>query len=128
MTLPSPAEQIESPERRERMNPLARGFFDRLNGHSIPKIAEKIGISDKTIYGWKANNSPNVTTLEAALNSIGYELQICPRQNAKRLADDPGYRVAAEAFRIAAGMNCAESLYDALFEIVKREAARVEKQ
>lgn len=43
-----------------------------------------------------------------------------------KLADDHGYRVAAEAFRIAASLGCSESLYEALFEIVKREAKRLE--
>ncbi len=44
------------------------------------------------------------------------------------LSDDDGYRVAAEAFRIAASLGCSDSLYEALFEMVKREAARVERK
>lgn len=44
----------------------------------------------------------------------------------EKLSSDDGYRVAAEAFRLAASLGCQESLYEALFEIVKREAARVE--
>lgn len=51
-----------------------------------------------------------------------------PEQNITpaKLADDSGYRVAAEAFRIAASLGCSDSLFEALFEIVKREARRVE--
>lgn len=44
-----------------------------------------------------------------------------------RLADDHGYRVAAEVFRLASDHGCPESLYEALFEVMKREAARVER-
>jgi hypothetical protein len=50
------------------------------------------------------------------------EKQIAPA----KLADDHGYRVASEALRLAADHGCPEGLYAALFEIVKREAKRVE--
>jgi hypothetical protein len=43
-----------------------------------------------------------------------------------KLADDHGYRVAAEAFRLAADHGCPERLHAALFTIMQREARRVE--
>lgn len=45
-----------------------------------------------------------------------------------KLSDDHGYRVASEALQLAAGEGCSETLYAALFEVVKREAKRVEGQ
>lgn len=47
--------------------------------------------------------------------------------NPPKLADDDGYRVASEALRLAADHGGPDSLYAALFEVVKREAARVEQ-
>lgn len=43
-----------------------------------------------------------------------------------KLADDHGYRVASEALRLAADHGGPDGLYEALFQIVQREAKRVE--
>lgn len=43
-----------------------------------------------------------------------------------KLADDDGFRVATEALQLATKFPCSVPMIDALFEIVQREARRVE--
>ena len=51
---------------------------------SLVDIAERAGIAHVTICKWKYCHSPSVVTLEAALNVLGYELQIRPRDELPR--------------------------------------------
>ena len=49
------------------------------------------------------------------------------RQSAARLsAISNGYRVAAEAYRLVADLGCSGDLFDALWDLVEREAATAE--
>jgi hypothetical protein len=50
-----------------------------------------------------------------------------PLKDKQRLADlSDGYRVAAEAYRLAADLGCGGDLYDALFHLLQSEAKKVE--
>lgn len=49
------------------------------------------------------------------------------RQPSQRIRDlSEGYRVATDALVIAADLGCSGDLYDALYELVEREAAKAE--
>lgn len=65
-------------------HPLAREFFEIVeeSRRSLRSIAGEMGVHAKTLSSWKKTNSPNVTSLEAALNVLGYRLVILrmPRQ------------------------------------------------
>jgi hypothetical protein len=43
-----------------------------------------------------------------------------------KLADDHGYRVAAEALQIATGIGVPDRVFEALCDLVQREAKRVQ--
>lgn len=47
--------------------------------------------------------------------------------NPPKLADDDGYRVAAEALQIATKYGVKDELFQALFDLVQREAKRIEQ-
>lgn len=51
-----------------------------------------------------------------------------PKLNAAcpKLANDDGYRVAAEAYRLATDLGASDSMLEALFLLMQREAKRVE--
>lgn len=51
-----------------------------------------------------------------------------PEQNITpaKLADDSGYRVAAEAYRLSVTITNLSDLHLALFDLMQREARRVE--
>lgn len=63
-------------------HPLVRRFIDLLNRERITltSVAERAGLERHTIAMWRIRRNPNLITLEAALNAIGFELRICPRQ------------------------------------------------
>jgi len=45
----------------------------RIDGHVLSKRA---GLSETTIRSWRVKNNPNITSLEAVLNVLGYGLTI----------------------------------------------------
>lgn len=60
-----------------RAHPLARDLFHKMNEQraSITDVAERAGISLATMVKWKQRHSPNIETLEAAGNVLGYRLR-----------------------------------------------------
>lgn len=62
------------------IDPLMRRFVELADeqGISLGAVGEKVGISWRTIYDWPQGASPNFATFNAALNAIGYKLEIVP--------------------------------------------------
>ena len=70
-----------------RAHPLARRFFELLaeQGVALTDVAGRAGLAVATLVKWKYRHVPQVDTLEAALNALGYELRILRRP-------DPAHR------------------------------------
>jgi hypothetical protein len=64
------------------MHPLTQKYFQlvREGRHVLLRVGEKSGVSVNTQQSWKHKANPNVTSLEACLNTIGYELVIQKKQ------------------------------------------------
>lgn len=45
-------------------------------GITFDNIARQAGVSRETIMKWRNATSPNLTTFIAALNSLGYDLDV----------------------------------------------------
>lgn len=65
------------------MNPLVKEFFELATrrdkrGKKIPmrRIAQKAGFTEQGIGAWRTRCNPSVPNLQAALNTIGYQLVI----------------------------------------------------
>lgn len=67
----------------QRANPLVRELIRRANEQltTLREISERSGIARKTLSGWRYDSTPNVASLEAALNVIGFELCIRKRKD-----------------------------------------------
>lgn len=65
----------------ERGHPLVREMFDLLRetGLTLAALSDKAGLSRGTVVRWTEYHSPTVTSLDAALNAMGYELAIRKR-------------------------------------------------
>jgi DNA-binding phage protein len=61
-----------------RVSPLVKEFFVIANdkGITFDNIARQAGVSRETIMKWRNATSPNLTTFVAALNSLGYDLDV----------------------------------------------------
>ena len=61
-----------------RVSPLMRQFFDIVEkaGLTWKDMSKLSGLSRETLIRWQRQNSPKVDNLEAALNAIGYGLEI----------------------------------------------------
>lgn len=62
----------------EHAHPLVRRFFNLLNRHmtTMQEVAQRTSINPCTISGWRFKANPSLANFEAALNAIGYRLQI----------------------------------------------------
>jgi hypothetical protein len=62
----------------EKCHPLVREFFLLMNEQlaTMKEVSDRAGISYQTISGWRIRRSPGLTVLIAALNVLGYGLQI----------------------------------------------------
>lgn len=70
----------------EHAHPLVRQLFELMNDQKImiADVAEPSGISRNTISEWRYRRAPSVVSLEAVLNSFGYQLKIV-----KKDCDEP---------------------------------------
>lgn len=61
-----------------RLSPLMRQFFEIVEkaGLTWKDMSKLSGLSRETLIRWQRQNSPKVDNLEAALNAIGYRLEI----------------------------------------------------
>lgn len=68
------------------VHPLVEDFFGLADGGgwNYEHIAEKSGVTRQAIWRWKKYNSPQLTSLDACLNVVGYELAIRPKRGPKR--------------------------------------------
>lgn len=57
--------------------PVIRAFFSIMNasGMICAEVSEQSGIGQKTIYHWR-HNDPGLQKFIAALNTLGYDLEI----------------------------------------------------
>ena len=64
-----------------RLSPLMRQFFEIVEkaGLTWVDLSKLSGLSRETLIRWQRHNSPKVDNLQAALNSIGYTLEIKKR-------------------------------------------------
>jgi hypothetical protein len=62
----------------EKCHPLARQLFLLMNEQrtTMKEVSDRAGISYQTISGWRIRRSPGLTVLIAALNVLGYDLEI----------------------------------------------------
>jgi len=85
-----------NPKRRvtEHAHPLARRFFELAaeSKTAIRDIAYLAGLCHVTIGKWKDRHAPNVTSLEAALNVLGYELVIREKREPKAKREEPALK------------------------------------
>ena len=63
-------------------HPLARRLFEIMESQRVAlcDVADSAGVHWATLSKWKRSHAPNIVTLEAALNVMGYELHIRPRK------------------------------------------------
>lgn len=66
------------PRHNVKMHPLARQFFEIMQGQGVAltDVAERAGVCHTTIVKWRYLHTPRADVLEAALNALGYRLQI----------------------------------------------------
>ena len=59
-------------------HPIVRQFIAILNRERITltSVAARAGLERHTLAMWRVRRNPNLVTLEAALNAIGYELRV----------------------------------------------------
>ena len=62
----------------ENAHPLVRRLFQIMNQHQImiKDVSIITGVSVQTISSWRYERSPNLMNMEAALNGLGYRLEI----------------------------------------------------
>lgn len=62
------------------IDPLMRRFVELADekGKSLGQIGEDAGLSYRTMYSWNLGSIPNVSSFNAALNVLGYKLEIVP--------------------------------------------------
>lgn len=76
----------------DRAHPLVREFIALLNmtQTTLTEVSQRAGIRRSTISAWRYKHVPRLPELQAALNTIGYELAICqlPLTTAKRRRRD----------------------------------------
>jgi transcriptional regulator with XRE-family HTH domain len=60
-----------------KAHPLVRRLCAEadLQGVSHPELARRAGVSPETIKDWRRRSTPNVETLEACFNVLGFSLQ-----------------------------------------------------
>jgi hypothetical protein len=65
----------------QNVHPCVRRLFELLSGHDEPNLiaCERAGVPTDTVRSWRTRNMPRVDSLDAALNSIGYELVVMPK-------------------------------------------------
>ncbi len=68
------------------MHPLVRKYFSlvKQGKHVIARVGEQSGVTASAQHEWRRRNNPSVTSLQACLNAIGYELVIQKRENHDR--------------------------------------------
>lgn len=59
-------------------HPLIRRFFRLVNKEraTFLEIAARVGCHRDTFKDWRSRSTPNLATFEAALNALGYRLEI----------------------------------------------------
>jgi transcriptional regulator with XRE-family HTH domain len=59
-------------------SPIVKELFSRMNEEMmcIVDVAERSGVSVRTIKGWKESYNPTVNNLIACLNVLGYDLRV----------------------------------------------------
>lgn len=62
-------------------HPIVRGCFSEMiaRGVSHAEMQAEAGIGIGTVTRWSTRNTPQLQTIEAALNVLGFELAIVPR-------------------------------------------------
>lgn len=72
------------------VDPLIREFFGLLRAYNgrLVDFHVEAGISRDTVGAWRRGHSPSVSTLVAALNTLGYDLKIV-RRHAKARSGQP---------------------------------------
>lgn len=61
----------------QRCHPLARRLFELMNEQqaTLTQVAAAIGATRECFYGWRYRSTPQLTTLIAAFNHLGYDLR-----------------------------------------------------
>lgn len=64
----------------EHAHPLVRGLFVEMNAQRATREANscRSGVSKYSLTNWRTRVMPQVDTLDAALNALGFELVIAP--------------------------------------------------
>jgi dihydroorotase len=47
---------------------------------TLTYVAERSGIARCVMHRWRCRSNPSIALMQAALNTIGFELVICPRK------------------------------------------------
>lgn len=73
----------------EHAHPLVRQLVVLMNEKRITftELARVAGLTGATLASWKSKHNPRVDSFEAALNALGYELQIVQREPKKTVFD-----------------------------------------
>lgn len=88
MTLPAcftgeaPAARRKRPIARPRhAHPLVRQLVDLLNESPVTlrDVGRRAGLAGSTIGSWWGSANPTIHNFDAVLNTIGFELRICPK-------------------------------------------------
>jgi hypothetical protein len=62
----------------QRAHPLVRRLFQLINrdGCTLEELAARSGVDSAAFNSWRSRKSPQLVTFEAALNALGYRLEI----------------------------------------------------
>lgn len=73
----------------EHAHPLVRQLVEILNKKKLTftELARAAGITGAALASWRYRHNPRIDNFEAALNALGYELQIVPREPQKTVFD-----------------------------------------
>ena len=63
-------------------HPLVKSLYDIVIQQqlSLTELARRSGVSVNVLINWRTKSNPNVASLEAALNTVGYRLAVLPMQ------------------------------------------------
>lgn len=67
----------------QNCHPLVRRLFEIMNAEraTLKEVADKVGCGYDTVSMWRYRRTPNLVTIAAAVNALGYELAIVPQRD-----------------------------------------------
>ena len=64
-------------------DPAVKSLFEAMDLHGVKTchVEQVAGLGARTIHKWRDGQEPKISTLRAALNSIGYEIVVMTKED-----------------------------------------------